>query len=49
MIRFVNWRENRKRDRLQAESGTAEVTEEVERAKFLGLTDFEQPHFRYIL
>ncbi|KAJ4354697.1 uncharacterized protein N0V89_006434 [Didymosphaeria variabile] len=49
LIRVVNWRENKRRDRVQAESGTAEVTEEVERAKFMGLTDFEQTHFRYIL
>ncbi|RDW84617.1 putative MFS allantoate transporter protein [Coleophoma cylindrospora] len=49
VIRYVNWRENRRRDQLQAESGTTEVTIEVERAKFMDLTDFEQPHFRYIL
>ncbi|KAF7541883.1 hypothetical protein G7054_g263 [Neopestalotiopsis clavispora] len=49
VIRFVNIRENKRRDRLQAETGTAQVTEEIERAKFMGLTDFEQPHFRYVL
>lgn len=49
LIRFVNWRENKRRDRLQAESGTAQVTDEVEKAKFVGLTDFEQTHFRYVL
>ncbi|KAI1400681.1 major facilitator superfamily domain-containing protein [Hypoxylon fuscum] len=49
IIRIVNWRENKRRDKMQAEDGTAEVTEEVERAKFLDLTDFEQPHYRYVL
>ncbi|KAK6216041.1 hypothetical protein LQW54_003815 [Pestalotiopsis sp. IQ-011] len=49
LIRFVNWRENKRRDRIQAESGTAQVTDEVEKAKFVGLTDFEQTHFRYVL
>lgn len=49
LIRFVNWRENKRRDRVQAESGTVEDTEEVERSKFMGLTDFEQTHFRYVL
>jgi hypothetical protein len=45
----VNVLENKRRDRLQAESGTTDITEEAERAKFLDLTDFEQPYFRYIL
>ncbi|KAH8599087.1 major facilitator superfamily domain-containing protein [Bisporella sp. PMI_857] len=49
VIRFINWRENRRRDRLRSESGTAEDTAEIQRAKFMDLTDFEQPHFRYIL
>ncbi|VUC26107.1 unnamed protein product [Clonostachys rosea] len=49
LIRLVNVLENRRRDRIQAESGTTDMTEEAERAKFLDLTDFEQPHFRYIL
>lgn len=49
VIRFVNWRENKRRDKMQAETGTTEVTEEVERAKFMDLTDFEQPHYRYVL
>jgi ACS family allantoate permease-like MFS transporter len=49
LIRFINWRENKRRDKMQAESGTTEITEEDERAKFLDLTDFEQPHYRYVL
>ena len=48
-IRVVNILDNKRRDRVQEQSGTAEVTEEVERSKFMGLTDFEQLHFRYIL
>ncbi|TVY29160.1 putative transporter [Lachnellula hyalina] len=48
-IRVLNIYENRRRDRLQTESGTLELTEEDEQNKFLDLTDFEQPHFRYVL
>lgn len=48
-IRVVNVLENKRRDRKQAEDGTADVTDEVERNKFLDKTDFEQPHFRYIV
>ena len=48
-IRAVNMLENRRRDRLQVASGTMVLTEEDEQNKFLDLTDFEQPHFRYVL
>ncbi|KAL3481114.1 major facilitator superfamily domain-containing protein [Aspergillus californicus] len=52
ILRFVNIRENRRRDRVQAESGIDLADEEtrlaVERSKFMDLTDFEQPHFRYV-
>lgn len=53
IIRFVNIRENRRRDRLQAESGVnmddPEVKAGIERAKFMDLTDYQQLHFRYVL
>ncbi|KAF8857058.1 MFS general substrate transporter [Acephala macrosclerotiorum] len=49
ILRFVNIMENRKRNKMQEESGTTELTEEDEQNKFLDLTDFEQPHFRYVL
>ncbi|KAL4819974.1 major facilitator superfamily domain-containing protein [Aspergillus spinulosporus] len=53
LIRLVNIRENRRRDRLQAESGIdmedEDTKAELERSKFMDLTDFEQPHFRYLL
>lgn len=49
VIRFVNIFENRRRDKMQAESGTLELTAEDEENKFLDFTDFEQPHFRYVL
>ncbi|KAL3431038.1 major facilitator superfamily domain-containing protein [Aspergillus tetrazonus] len=52
ILRFVNIRENRKRKRLLAESGVdlddVETKQTIERSKFMDLTDFEQPHFRYI-
>lgn len=48
-LRGVNMWENRRRDRMQAESGTLDLTEVDEQNKFLDLTDFEQPHFRYVL
>ncbi|KAL4965120.1 allantoate permease family MFS transporter [Aspergillus stella-maris] len=52
VLRFVNIRENAKRDRLQAESGVDLNDEETRRAleqsKFMDLTDFQQPHFRYV-
>jgi ACS family allantoate permease-like MFS transporter len=48
-IRFVNWRENKRRDKMQAENGTTVATEADEQAKFLDLTDWEQPHYRYVL
>ncbi|CEL00991.1 Putative MFS allantoate transporter [Aspergillus calidoustus] len=53
VIRVVNMRENKRRDRVQAEEGVdledEGVRAEIERRKFMDLTDFEQPHFRYIL
>jgi hypothetical protein len=53
VIRLVNMRENKRRDRVQAEEGVdlqdEGVRAEIERRKFMDLTDFEQPHFRYIL
>ncbi|KAL3467212.1 major facilitator superfamily domain-containing protein [Aspergillus heterothallicus] len=49
VIRLVNMRENARRDRVQAAEGVdledAEVKAEVERRKFMDLTDFEQLHF----
>lgn len=49
VLRLVNIMENRRRNKMQTESGTMELTEEDEQNKFLDLTDFEQPHFRYVL
>lgn len=49
LVRFINWRENKRRDRAQANRNTSENMEEVEHAKFLDHTDFEQFHFRYML
>jgi hypothetical protein len=52
VLRLVNIRENRRRDRLQAEAGVdlndPETKAAVERAKFMDLTDFQQPYFRYV-
>ncbi|RAL02670.1 major facilitator superfamily transporter allantoate [Aspergillus ibericus CBS 121593] len=54
LLRFVNGRENRRRDRLQVEAGIDLANDEVarhalERSKFMDLTDFQQLHFRYVL
>ncbi|KAF5524294.1 Allantoate permease [Colletotrichum aenigma] len=51
VLRFVNIRENKRRDRLAAVSGV-ELSEEtaaleLERSKFMDLTDFKLAHFRY--
>ncbi|PLB45224.1 MFS general substrate transporter [Aspergillus steynii IBT 23096] len=52
-LRWVNIRENRRRDRLLAENPVdvddPEVVAAIEREKFLDLTDFHKPHFRYVL
>ncbi len=52
VLRFVNVLENQRRDRVQAEQGVGlddeETREAVQRSKFMDLTDFEQPHFRYV-
>ncbi|KAJ5016251.1 Allantoate permease [Colletotrichum sp. SAR 10_99] len=53
VLRFVNIRENKRRDRLAAASGV-ELSEEtaaleLERSKFMDLTDFKLAHFRYVL
>ncbi|KAI8210622.1 putative transporter [Colletotrichum sp. SAR 10_76] len=53
VLRFVNIRENKRRDRLAAASGVdlSEETAalELERSKFMDLTDFKLAHFRYVL
>ncbi|EGV64795.1 hypothetical protein PSN45_005147 [Yamadazyma tenuis] len=46
VIRFVNIRENRRRDKLQAEG---KIPPPPENAEFLDLTDFEQLNMRYII
>ena len=52
-IRVLNVWENKRRDKLQAESGVdvndPEVKAEIKRAKFMDLTDYQQTHFRYVL
>ncbi|KAL4874220.1 major facilitator superfamily domain-containing protein [Aspergillus karnatakaensis] len=52
-LRLVNIWENRRRDKAQAESGVdlenEETRQAIERSKFMDLTDFQQPHFRYVL
>lgn len=52
ILRWVNIRENARRDRVQAESGidldNEENREAIERSKFLDLTDYEQINFRYV-
>ncbi|KAI8195238.1 putative transporter [Colletotrichum sp. SAR 10_65] len=53
VLRSVNIRENKRRDRLAAASGV-ELSEEtaaleLERSKFMDLTDFKLAHFRYVL
>ena len=52
-IRLVNIRENRRRDRLELTSGVdpndPEVKAEIDRAKFMDLTDYQQLSFRYVL
>lgn len=52
-IRVINILENKRRDKAQAESGIdmndPHVKEQIERSKFMDLTDFEQPYFRYVL
>lgn len=47
VLRFINVRENRRRDRLQAEHPDEHV--QPEDAALRDLTDFEQPGFRYTL
>jgi MFS family permease len=53
VIRLFNMRENKRRDKLQGESGIdvndPRVIAEVERLKFMDLTDYQQEHFRYVL
>jgi hypothetical protein len=46
VLRFVNWKENRRRDRLE-EAGQA--PEQPEDAAARDMTDKEQPSFRYML
>lgn len=46
ILLFINIRENKRRDRLQAEMGGAEKLENLE---FADCTDFENPNFRYTL
>lgn len=52
VVRWVNIRENKRRDRVQAEEGAnmdnEETRQAVERFKFMDLTDFEQTYFRYV-
>ena len=52
-IRVINIIENKRRDRAEAASGIdlndPEVQDQIARSKFMDLTDYEQPHFRYIL
>ncbi|QLL32382.1 hypothetical protein HG536_0C05510 [Torulaspora globosa] len=43
---FINWRENRRRDKIAAERGADGVAVDTE---FADLTDFENPNFRYTL
>lgn len=43
---FVNWRENKRRDRVAAERGDDDTFQNTE---FADLTDFENPNFRYTL
>lgn len=47
LLRLVNYRENKKRDRLQAEH--PEKYAQDPDAAIKDLTDFEQPAFRYTL
>lgn len=52
-IRIVNIVENKRRDKLQLTTGIdpndPETKAENERAKFMDLTDYQLPHFRYVL
>lgn len=52
VVRWVNIRENKRRDRVQAEEGVnlddEETRRAIERFKFMDLTDFEQTYFRYV-
>lgn len=43
---FINWRENKRRDKIAAERGEEGVAVNTE---FADLTDFENPNFRYTL
>ncbi|QLQ79903.1 hypothetical protein HG537_0C05510 [Torulaspora globosa] len=43
---FINWKENKRRDRIAAERGADGVAVDTE---FADLTDFENPNFRYTL
>lgn len=49
LIRVVNVLENKRRDRVQAQNNTEALDEKSDRSRFLDLTDFEQPHFRYVV
>lgn len=46
ILLIVNLRENKRRDKIAAERGFPEETENLE---FSDLTDFENPNFRYTL
>jgi hypothetical protein len=46
VLRFVNWKENRRRNKLE-EAGLAPVQPEDAAAR--DMTDKEQPSFRYML
>lgn len=50
-VRWVNIRENKRRDRVQAEEGVNlddETRRAIGRFRFMDLTDFEQTYFRYV-
>lgn len=46
LLRLVNWRENRRRNKLEA---AGQAPEQPEDAAARDLTDREQPAFRYML
>jgi hypothetical protein len=47
VLRFINWRENRRRDKLAEQDPSSAVQPEDAAAR--DLTDREQPVFRYML
>lgn len=50
LIRFVNIRENKRRDReLTEQVAAGDSADDKEGTEFLDLTDMEQPKFRYVL